>query len=467
MKFELQKVLAGSLASTGLAAQVGNSTGIQAANFNVSEAVAAQYGCTGDCYTAFSAGLAEDALLFGAQYNEDFYRTASNFSTSAPGDLLKFEPIDPTTLSDIPGGTTVYRFQYVSVDLRGSNVPVTGFIAMPYANRTNGNLYQTVAWAHGTSGVFKGCAPSAISNLYEYGSWAYLTSRGYAVIATDYAGLGNNYTGHPYLEFGGHANDMFYSIVAARKALGAYLTEDWISVGHSEGGGSVWQLSESPLVQNGSCAAGNYIGGVAQAPAVLTGTMAITAIMDALTSNSTSYDAGGVISELAWAAIGLRVTSPNDTFSFLADPFKKRLQLAEIAQACYSSMEALVGDLDIEDIVKLDSDAIQPLLQQLDDLSATGHDKSHRPLLVVQGLEDVSVLASVVTQAHDRSCAKGNDVRLQEYPGVGHDPVIPVSAPFFLQWMDNLFDGIPSEKGCVENTTFPFDADNMYMPDDN
>jgi hypothetical protein len=88
-------------------------------------------------------------------------------------------------------------------------------IAFPYANRTNGNLFRTVAWAHGTSGVFRGCAPSVMPSLYEYGSWSYLIERGFAVVATDYAGLGNDEIGHPYVSLSSHANDVFYSVAAA------------------------------------------------------------------------------------------------------------------------------------------------------------------------------------------------------------------------------------------------------------
>lgn len=473
----IQKLLISAFTTTtSLAAQIENSsTLIQAANFNVSTSTAAQYGCKGDCYTVFTQGLLADQALYGVQYNASFYATASNFSnsTSSPGDLLKFSPIDPSLLSGVPPGITAYRMQYVSIDIRGQIVPVTGFVALPFANRTNGHVYQAVAYAHGTSGVFPGCAPSAMPDLYEYGSWGWLVERGYVVIATDYAGLGNNYTAHPYLEFRGHANDVYYSVMAARKVLGKYLTEDWMSVGHSQGGGTVWQLSESSLVLNNhtdtcnSSWAGPYLGTIAQAPAVLTGTMAITAIMDALTSNSSdTTSAGSVITEFAYAVLNLRITFPDLSFDFLAEPFKQRLQLAEIAQACYASLEALLTDLDIEDIVDLDSEEIQPLLEKLDALSSTGNSKAEQPILVVQGLTDESVLAKVVELAYEQSCEKGNSVQLQEYEGVLHDPVILISAPYAGGWIDALFDGTPEEKSCSKVEIKSIDAANLYMPDD-
>ena len=281
-------------------------TSTQVANFNVSPSVAAEYGCNDTCYKAFSAGIAEDFAEFGALYNESFYETAKNFSCSAPGDLLKYQPINPQTIAgSVPKGITAYRIQYTSVDLFNNTVPVTGFIAFPYANRTNGHLYRTVAWAHGTSGVFRGCAPSAMPDLYEYDSWSYLIERGYAVIATDYAGLGNNYTSHPYSALAAHANDVFYSVAAARKLFGSHLTAEWMSIGHSEGGGSVWALAESTLLANASSMAGKYLGTVAQAPAVFQGQQALAAVESA--ENSTSEadspgdSPGDTVGELGWA----------------------------------------------------------------------------------------------------------------------------------------------------------------------
>ena len=445
--------------------------GSQVANLNVSASVAAQYGCNATCYEAFSAGLASDAAEFGALYNEGFYSTATNFSNSLPGDVLKFEPVDPAEISgSVPAGTTAYRIQYTSVDTFGETIPVTGFVAFPYANRTNGHLFRTVAWAHGTSGVFKGCAPSAMPSLYEYGSWSYLIERGYAVVATDYAGLGNNYIGHPYSALSAHANDVFYSVAAARKLFGTHLTTEWMSVGHSQGGGTVWTLAESPLVQNDSSIAGRYLGTVAQAPGVFQGSTALAALEAAQDSTSDAGSSRGVFGELGWAVIGLQNLYPKETFAWLDPTYRKRLDLARTAQACYDSMEAIITGLDISQIIDLEDDATAfqalRIIGIIDELTAVGEKKSCQPVLVVQGLEDVSVLPEIVESAYNLTCETGSEVHMQLYPGIDHDPVIPVAAPSFLQWMDDRFDGIPTKGECSKETVKPFDAGNMYAPID-
>ncbi|KAJ4382552.1 hypothetical protein N0V86_001774 [Didymella sp. IMI 355093] len=445
--------------------------GTQVANFNVSTSVAAQYGCNGSCYEAFSEGIAEDFAEFGAIYNESFYATAKNFSSSAPGDILKFQPIDPKVFTGtVPPGISAFRIQYTSVDLFGNNVPVTGFIAFPYASPSNGHSYRTVAWAHGTSGVFKGCGPSAMPDLYEYDSWALLTERGYAVIATDYAGLGNNYIGHPYSALVSHANDVYYSVAASRKIWGASLSEEWMSVGHSEGGGTVWSLAESPLVRNGSGMAGRYLGTVAQAPGVFQGQTALAATEAAENASSSDSSAGaGVLGELGWAVIGLENLYPNETFSWLDPTYRQRLELARKAQACYESMEAIATGLDIDEIIDL-SDAtvaMQALrvIGIIDDLSAVGENKSCQPVLVVQGLADMSVSPEVTEYAWNVTCEAGSEVHLQLYPEIDHDLVIPISAPSFLRWMDDRFDGKTTSGNCSKVTLEPFNAD-VYTPED-
>jgi len=84
--------------------------GTQVANFNVSVSVAAEYGCNETCYEAFSEGIAKDFAELGALYNESFYATAKNFSNSVPGDILKWQSIDPKDFAgSVAPGISAYR----------------------------------------------------------------------------------------------------------------------------------------------------------------------------------------------------------------------------------------------------------------------------------------------------------------------------------------------------------------------
>lgn len=229
---------------------------------NVLACTTAQYACTTTCYKAFSASIAEDLAELGASHNESFYATAKNFTGSVPGDILKFGLIELKELSgSVPEGITAYQIQYTSASLSLETVPATGFVTFTYAKRTNGHICRTVAWAHRTSGVFKACALSAILDRYDYGIWSYLIERGYAVIATDHASLCNSFTGHPYSAPSAHANDVFYSVhvAAARKIFWLKFIAERMSTVHSEAGGTVWSLAESPLLRKSPNIAGNYL----------------------------------------------------------------------------------------------------------------------------------------------------------------------------------------------------------------
>lgn len=327
----------------------------------------------------------------GINFDFDFYQTADNFSVSEPGDLLKFEPIKPSTL-DVADGTTVYRFQYTSKDLDGSNVPSTGFIALPFTVPTDTGKYPLVAFAHGTIGLFTGCAPSTSPALFDYNSWSPLVARGYAVVATDYAGLGNNYTEHKYISFTAHANDLSYSVQAARKAFPTLFTDKWMSVGHSQGGGAVWKLSESQQPCSG------YIGTVSAAPASKIFDMAL---LFPEIASSPDIHKKVITGETASIALAVQRVFPNYTFPWLGEGLRKRVELAKITQSCISSFLGFSLDLPADQIWKPNvNPATDDLLKQFQLRNAPAQgDLASQPMLVVQGLKDTSILPRTTIEA--------------------------------------------------------------------
>ena len=61
-----------------------------------------------------------------------------------------------------------------------------------------------------------------------------LLLRGYAVLTTDYAGLGNNFTEHKYISFAIHTHDLYYSVQIVYKAFPTGFIDERISIGHSK-----------------------------------------------------------------------------------------------------------------------------------------------------------------------------------------------------------------------------------------
>ncbi|KAM3513872.1 hypothetical protein MY11210_002500 [Beauveria gryllotalpidicola] len=453
------------------------------ANFDISQATAESHACGSACRARLALTIPADRDAVGRDFDVDFYATAANFSraSSQPGDVLKLEPVDPETVT-LDGGATTYRFQYVSVDADGGVVPVTGFIAFPFTPHipadSDGEAplkYRLAAFAHGTVGIFRGCAPSNGAALYDYGSWQPALRRGYAVVATDYAGLGNSYTDHKYLFLPAHASDVHYAVAAARRLFGARLTDEWVSFGHSQGGGAAWKLAESVYVRNDT----GYLGTVAIAPATYAADQIYAAAVDGLSGggNSSSKGSAGVgFLPLIPTAVQRVIPSYNE--SILAPTLRSRVAMAEDAQLCLEGVLGLTLDLGLADVVSV-AGALRdrPTLRRWQDMAAPAQgDVSPAPILVVQGQKDTAVRWQTTEEAWGRACAAGNEVHLRLFPTQGHRPSLAAGAPEWLAWMDGLFEQrmaagggackVREKKKCTKYMREPFDVEYVRAPTD-
>lgn len=443
------------------AAIIGQATCLQGSNFNITPEFAVQNGCDEKCQATLAKANAIDLGIFGQNFDFDWFATANNFSGSKPGDVLKMQAMDPKMLGEqVKQGTTVYRIQYASVDLDNSTVPATGFIALPFApaslkskasNSSSSYQFPLVAYAHGTSGVYPGCAPSNGPALYDYDSWQLLLQRGYAVVATDYAGLGNNQTEHKYCSFPVQANDIVYSVVAARKAMGNIFTQEWMAVGHSEGGGAVWKLAESRFVKDDS----KYLGTVSLAPALK--------IADMLRNHTDFILKSGYLTLVAKA---LQRFSPSYNFTMLGQVQRQRMAIADASQPCLIAQGAISVGLTREQV--LDEKGFETDLQLLqswqDKMAPASGGRTSAPLLLVQGLNDTAVVAQVTHESWQQACQDQSEVHLREYTELDHSGVIVAAASEWLAWVDARFNGEATSGNCTGLQRVPFDAAHVIAP---
>jgi pimeloyl-ACP methyl ester carboxylesterase len=116
----------------------------------------------------------------------------------APGMLLRQEPL--SAAQSLSGADVNLRLLYTSTD--GSDgetrIPVSGSLFLPEGTPPKGG-WPLIAWTHGTVGIADICAPSwtgYVAFHQEYlKQWL---DQGYAIVASDYQGLGTAGT-HPYL----------------------------------------------------------------------------------------------------------------------------------------------------------------------------------------------------------------------------------------------------------------------------
>ena len=156
-----------------------------------------------------------------------------------PGTMLRQEPLD-SELGLVNAGQQL-RILYGSTDGIGGKAPVavSGAVFLPEGTPPAGG-WPLVAWAHGTTGVADVCAPSW-RERYPYEAVylsAWLTA-GYAVVATDYQGLGTPGP-HPYLATRPEAYSVLDSVRAALRAFPTQLANRIVLAGFSQGAGAAF-----------------------------------------------------------------------------------------------------------------------------------------------------------------------------------------------------------------------------------
>ncbi len=140
----------------------------------------------------------------------------------------------PLALPDGVAGATATGIRYVSRTPAGAPIVVTGGVYVPTGAVPAGG-HPLVAMGHGTSGVRRECAPTDAKD--QFGNAPYLADllrRGFAVVLTDYQGLGGEGV-HPYLDSTTHGLDVLGAVRAAR-ALPVRFTDRTVLYGISQGG---------------------------------------------------------------------------------------------------------------------------------------------------------------------------------------------------------------------------------------
>jgi len=138
-----------------------------------------------------------------------------------------------------------FKLKYVTTDPFGRRATSTGTLFIPWGRAPRGG-WPVVAWAHGTSGLGDGCAPSRIGPALKWRDWRYLQHwmrEGYAVVASDYVGLGTPGL-MPYLDGRTTAHNIVDMVRAGRRfahnrlPATQRLARKWVTIGQSQGAGA-------------------------------------------------------------------------------------------------------------------------------------------------------------------------------------------------------------------------------------
>ena len=179
--------------------------------------------------TAGLGGLTATAVAAGAHVRATDSR--------APGTVVAASPLRRALW--IPGTTSrAFKLKYVTLDARGRRALSTGTVFVPKGRAPRGG-WPVISWAHGTSGLGDRCAPSVVGPALPHRDRPYLANwmrEGYAVVASDYAGLGT--PGLPaYLNGRSEAHNIV-DMVKAGRAYARGLARKFVVIGQSQGAGA-------------------------------------------------------------------------------------------------------------------------------------------------------------------------------------------------------------------------------------
>ncbi len=356
-----------------------------------------------------------------------FYDTPANLSTTEPGALLAQEA---GTGYALPDGVRAGRIIYHSQDASGRSVATSAVVLIP-AGEAPRDGWPVIAWAHGTSGVARPCAPSAMKDVY-YGDEGLfpMVEAGYAVVATDYHGLGTEGS-HQYSNRAAQVNDVIYSIPAARAAVPA-LGRRWVADGHSQGGVATWGVDQAQY-QIGDP---DYLGSVSVAGAVQGPRFA---------RSLAGRPAAGFY--LAFMAAGIQAANPDFDPEEMLSPAVMQHYREVTTEGCFARAYATYADLAPGAGLQPGWHRIPEVRRFFADLTPTDEPLA-KPLLVIAGGADQTVPIAGVERAVVRLCASDQPVTFRPYAGLDHDPTMEKSTAYQLRWIGRLFDGEPVAATC-------------------
>src|ERR1700732_228380 len=358
-----------------------------------------------------------------------FYQKGEVQIPDEPGSLVRAEAAKEYAL---PPGITATRILYHTRTAGGKDTLASGVVLVPYGQPPEGG-WPLLAWSHGTSGVARACAPSLMKSLFYNweGLYEYVLM-GYAVVATDYAGLGTEGR-HAYLDMLSNGTDVINSIPAARAAV-PKLSEKWLVVGHSQGG-----LSSLGVAQlEGAVKDPNFLGTVA-----LAGASDLQDGIDAVVSARLPVLNG----LLAFWTYGAKAVYPELDLKDVLTNKALAIYSTSVDDGC-SAASGAFATLPTDEMF-LPGWKENRYIKQFLTRDQPGTRSTYGPLLLVGGGDDILFTESASRKIFQRLCSSGARVQRNLYPGLGHDPVVSGSLRDQLDWIAARFSEEPAASNCA------------------
>jgi hypothetical protein len=351
-----------------------------------------------------------------------FYDTPKPLPAGKPGELIRSEPFEDYYLS---ADFSAFRILYHSRSAGGQDVAASGVVLVPQG-QPPARGWPIIAWAHGFTGAARQCAPSLLRNLYSGPFLSMYLDLGYAVVGTDYTGLGTN-SRSAVLDVPSDAADVIYAISAAHAAV-PQLGPRWVAMGPSLGGNVAIGVAE----MEGGIRDSNYLGSI-----TISG---IADLKDAYEQRIKEKS----LRMIAFVAYTIKTVYPD---------FNIRDMLMEKALPAYQRIDENCGSLDngtafsASEMLRVNwqnNEFVGKFLSR----NRLGQRPAYGPLLVISGDAAPEGLPALSEQTVGRMCQQGDRIQVDKFPEPQSGMVIGDSVRDQMAWIDARFAGRPAASDC-------------------
>jgi alpha-beta hydrolase superfamily lysophospholipase len=346
--------------------------------------------------------VAVSAVIHRAVSTPDAFYDPPSTIPARPGVLLRSERYT----RGIPKEWHAWRILYTTT--RDENVPAVASGLVIASDDLPPGPRPVIAWAHGTTGVARQCAPSLLPSRWNEDVIPGINqalARGWVIVATDYVGLGTAGP-HPYLIGQGEARSLLDSVRAARQMPELSLEPETVIWGHSQGGhAALWAGNLAP-----SYAPDVHVLGVAA--------LAPASDLHALVEEVRNTLEGRVLG--AYILSAYSDIYPDVSFDHYVRP-AARVVVRGAADRCLDIPEAVPSVITAV-LSRQPIYAVSPLGgalgRRLAENTPTGQIKV--PVLIAQGQNDHLVLPGLQRSYVNRLCHSGQGVEYRIYRGRDH-----------------------------------------------
>ncbi|WP_228002404.1 lipase family protein [Nocardia australiensis] len=328
----------------------------------------------------------------------------------------------------LAGAGSAQRLTYWTRTSEGKPALSTGSVFVPSGPVPAGG-WPVVSWEHATTGLGDSCAPSVAGS--DSGSKTYQShwlGQGYAVVATDYIGLGTDGV-HPYLDGRAEAHAGIDMVRAAR-SVAPTLSPRWVAIGQSQGGQAA--LFTASLATSYAPDL-DYRGAVATAPATN-----ISDMLSLLTPQTPDIGIPHVVMYASFVLRGLAASRPGLDIDSYLTPLGKQL-VHDAETLCAYPMVGRAKGITVGQMLSrpLAEGDLLEVAAPIVDVPITGYD---RPLFIGNGTADTDVPPPLTTRLIADFTLRGVKFDYRSYPGVDHLDTATAALPDSTPFVQRLFD---------------------------